>query len=91
MNKILPLFISDFYLHKKKQPMRAQKFYDKEGISYELFMDYEKQSVMLTVEDPENPDEDRLVEFDDDDLDHVIIALVDLKNELVTLRNIGNN
>lgn len=71
--------------------MRAQKFYDKEGISYELFMDYEKQSVMLTVEDPENPDEDRLVEFDDDDLDHVIIALVDLKNELVTLRNIGNN
>lgn len=71
--------------------MRAQKFYDKEGISYELFMDYEKQSVMLTVEDPENPGDDRLVEFDDDDLDHVIIALVDLKNELVTLRNIGNN
>jgi hypothetical protein len=80
-----------FYLHKKSQPMRAQKFYDKEGIGYELFIDYEKQSVMLIVDDLDNPENSKLVEFDDSDLDELIIALVDFKNELLAIRNIGNN
>jgi hypothetical protein len=31
------------------------------------------------------------VEFDDDDIDDLIIALVELKNELVSYRNINNN
>ena len=71
--------------------MRAQKFYDKQGIGYELFMDYEKQSEMLIVYDLDNPEQSKVVEFDDDDLDDVIIALVDFKNELMAIRNIGNN
>jgi hypothetical protein len=71
--------------------MRAQKFYDKEGIGYELFIDYEKQSVMLIVDDLENPENSKLIEFDDGDLDELIIALVDFKTELSAIRNIGNN
>jgi hypothetical protein len=71
--------------------MRAQKFYDKEGVGYELFMDYEKESIMLIVDDQENPENSKLVEFDDHDLDDLIIALVDLKNELIAIRNMGNN
>jgi hypothetical protein len=71
--------------------MKALKFYDKEGNGYELFMDYEKQSVMLQIDDHEKEDRATFVEFDDDDLDDVIIALVELKNELVTYRNIDNN
>ena len=71
--------------------MRAQKFYDKEGVGYELFMDYEKESIMLIVDDQENPENSKLVEFDDGDLDDFIIALVDLKNELIAIRNIGDN
>jgi hypothetical protein len=70
--------------------MKALKFYDKEGTPFELYMDYEKQSVMLQVDDDQNG-ECKTVEFDDDDLDDVIIALVELKNELVTYRNISNN
>lgn len=79
------------YLHEKSQPMRAQKFYDKEGIGYEMFIDYEKQSVMLIVDDPDDPENSKLIEFDDGDLDELIIALVDFKNELSAIRNIGNN
>jgi hypothetical protein len=37
--------------------MRAQKFYDKEGVGYELFMDYEKESIMLIVDDQEKSGE----------------------------------
>lgn len=70
--------------------MKALKIYDKEGVGFELLMDYEKRSVMLHIEgdDPENQP---VLEFDDDDLDDIIIALVELKNELVTYRNTNNN
>ena len=71
--------------------MRAQKFYDKEGIGYELFIDYDKQSVMLIVDDADDPENSKLIEFDDGDLDELIVALVDFKNELSAIRNIGNN
>jgi hypothetical protein len=71
--------------------MRAQKFYDKEGVGYELFMDYEKESIMLIVDDQENPENSKVVEFDDHDLDDLIIALVDLKNELIAIRKLGEN
>jgi hypothetical protein len=70
--------------------MKALKFYDKEGVGFELFMDYEKQSVMLQIDDSETEDQPCL-EFDDDDIDDIIIALVELKNELVSYRNISNN
>lgn len=70
--------------------MKALKFYDKEGIGFELYLDYSKQSVMLQVDNPEAEDQP-LLEFDDDDIDDIIIALVELKNELVTYRNISNN
>ena len=71
--------------------MKALKFYDKEGTGYELFMDYEKQSVMLQIDDHSKEDHATFVEFDDDDIDDMIIALVELKNELVSYRNINNN
>jgi hypothetical protein len=71
--------------------MKALKFYDKEGVGFELFMDYEKQSVTLQIDDGETEDQARFIEFDDDDIDDIIIALVELKNELVTYRNISNN
>jgi hypothetical protein len=71
--------------------MKALKFYDKEGTGYELFMDYEKQSVMLQIDDQAKEDRATFLEFDDDDIDDVIIALVELKNELVSYRNINNN
>jgi hypothetical protein len=70
--------------------MKALKFYGKEGVGFELFMDYEKQSVMLQIDDSETEDQPCL-EFDDDDIDDIIIALVELKNELVSYRNISNN
>jgi hypothetical protein len=69
--------------------MKALKFYDKEGVGFELYMDYEKQSIMLQIEDSEA--EQSLLELDDADIDDVIIALVELKNELVTLKNFSNN
>ena len=69
--------------------MKALKFYDKEGTGFELYMDYEKGSVVMQI-DPDSG-EQAVVEFDDDDIDDVIIALVELKNELVTYRNISNN
>ena len=70
--------------------MKALKFYDKERVGFELFMDYEKQSVTLHVDDRES-DIEVVLEFDDDDLDDIIIALVELKNELVIHRNVSNN
>ena len=70
--------------------MKALKFYDKEGVGFELFMDHEKQSVTLHIEDSEAESE-AILEFDDDDLDDIIIALVELKNVLVIHRNISNN
>jgi hypothetical protein len=70
--------------------MKALKFYDKEGVGFELYMDYEKQSIMLQVQDSET-DDATFVELDDEDIDDVIIALVELKNELVTLKNFSNN
>jgi hypothetical protein len=73
----------------KNKTMKALKFYDKEGVGFELFMDYEKQSVMLHIEDAS--EDQPLLEFDDEDIDDIIIALVELKNELVTYRNISNN
>lgn len=74
----------------KKKNMKALKFYDKEGVGFELILDYQKQSVMLHL-DTENSDDQPVIEFDDDDIDDIIIALVELKNELVTYRNINNN
>lgn len=73
-----------------KKNMKALKFYDKEGVGFELFMDYERQSVMLHI-DSSDPDDQPVLEFDDDDIDDIIIALVELKNELVIHRNINNN
>jgi hypothetical protein len=66
--------------------MKALKFYDKQGVGFELFMDYEQQSVMLHVGDSET-----IIEVEDDDIDDVIIALVELKNELIVYKNISNN
>jgi hypothetical protein len=54
-------------------------------------MDYEKESIMLIVDDQENPENSKVVEFDDHDLDDLIIALVDLKNELIAIRKLGEN
>jgi hypothetical protein len=70
--------------------MKALKFYDQEGVAFEFYMDYEKQSVMLQVEEDGQPDV-RQLELDDDDLDDIIIALADLKSELIAIRNITNN
>ena len=70
--------------------MKALKFYDKEGVGFELFMDYERQSVMLHI-DSSDPDDQPVLEFDDDDIDDIIIALVELKNELVIHSSINNN
>lgn len=75
---------------KKNNPMKALKFYDREGVAFELYMDYEKESVMLQVEEENHPEMKR-IEFDDEDLDDIIIALADLKSELMTIRNISNN
>lgn len=71
--------------------MKALKFYDKAGVPFELFMDYEKCSVMLQVDDPQEDRDATYVEFDDSDIDDIIISLVELKNELITYRNIDNN
>ena len=69
--------------------MRALKFYDKEGTGYEFFVDYEKQSVMLNVE---SEDESLTsLEIDDQDIDDIIISLVELKNEIISIRNFGFN
>lgn len=71
--------------------MRALKFYDKEGVGFEFYMDYVKQSITLQVDNPEAPEETSYLEFDESDVDDIIISLVELKNELTALRNVGNN
>ena len=70
--------------------MKALKFYDQEGVAFELYLDYEQESVMLQVEEENHPEMKR-IQFDDHDLDDIIIALADLKSELMTIRNISNN
>ena len=69
--------------------MKALKFYDKEGTGFELFADHERESVMMQVDtEGENP---QLLEFDDGDLDDIIIAFVELKNEILAIKNVSNN
>jgi hypothetical protein len=71
--------------------MKALKFYDKEGVGFEFYMDYEKQSIMMQLDDNDTPENVKFLEFDDGDIDDIIIAFAELKNELVILRNINNN
>jgi hypothetical protein len=71
--------------------MKALKFYDKEGNGFELYLDAEKQSIMMEIDAQENADAPHVLEFDDDDIDDIIIALVELKNEIIAIRNISNN
>lgn len=70
--------------------MKALKFYDKEGIGFELYLNYEKQSVMMEI-DQEESEQPLTLEFDDEDIDDIIISLVELKNELMAQRNTINN
>ena len=70
--------------------MKALKFYDKEGTGFELYVDYEKQSIMMQI-DSEVADEGQLLEFDEQDIDDIIISFVELKNELTAIRNTPNN
>ncbi|RAV98519.1 hypothetical protein [Pseudochryseolinea flava] len=69
--------------------MKALKFYDKEGNGFELYADHERQSIIMEIE--ADQDEQQFVEFDDDDIDDIIIAFVNLKNELIAERNVGSN
>ena len=79
-------------LQKQKQSiMKALKFYDKEGTGFELFADHERQSVMMQVDVAADGEESQLLEFDDEDLDDIIIAFVELKNEITATKNIHNN
>jgi hypothetical protein len=71
--------------------MKALKFYDKEGIGFELFADHEKQSVMMQVDVDGFSEEPLLLDFDDDDIDDIVIAFVELKNEIMAIKNIANN
>jgi hypothetical protein len=70
--------------------MKALKFYDKEGVGFELYADHERQSVMMEIH-TELSDEPQLIEFDDEDIDDIIIAFVTLKNEILAIRNVSNN
>ena len=71
--------------------MKALKFYDKEGTGFELFADHERQSLMMQVDAAAEGEESQLLEFDDDDIDDIIIAFVELKNEIIAMKNISNN
>ena len=71
--------------------MRALKFYDKEGVGFEFYLDYVKQSITLQVDNQEAPEEINYLEIDESDLDDIIISLVELKNELTAIKNVGNN
>jgi hypothetical protein len=71
--------------------MKALKFYDKEGTGFELFADHERQSVMMQIDAQTEVEETRLLEFDDEDIDDIIIAFVELKNEIMAIKNISNN
>lgn len=71
--------------------MRALKFYDKEGVGFEFYMDYVKQSITLQVDNQGTPEETSYLEIDEADVDDIIISLVELKNELAAIKNVGNN
>jgi hypothetical protein len=71
--------------------MKALKFYDKEGTGYELFMDYEKQSIMMQIDVQEGMEDSQLLEIDENDIDDIIISLVELKNEINAIRNSSSN
>ena len=71
--------------------MKALKFYDKEGTGFELYVDYDKQSIMMQVDAQEAGDDPQQLEFDDDDIDDIIIAFVELKNEITAIRNSNSN
>jgi hypothetical protein len=71
--------------------MKALKFYDKECTGFELFADHEKESVMMQVDLGDDAGTSVTLEFDDDDIDDIIIALVELKNEVIAMKNVGNN
>jgi hypothetical protein len=66
--------------------MRAIKFYDKEGIGFEIYLHYEKESIMVQIDDPNDPLNSTFLELDESDLDDIIIAITDLKNELHHLK-----
>lgn len=70
--------------------MKALKFYDKEGIGFELFADHEKQSIMMQIDAAEG-EAPQLLEFDDEDIDDIIIAFVELRNEILAVKNVSNN
>lgn len=71
--------------------MKALKFYDKEGVGFELYVDYEKQSIMMQIEGGEVSEETQLLEFDEQDIDDIIISFVELKNEITAIKNSSNN
>lgn len=71
--------------------MKALKFYDKEGVGFELYVDYEKQSIMMQIEGGEFSEETQLLEFDEQDIDDIIISFVELKNEITAIKNSSNN
>lgn len=67
--------------------MKAHKFYDKENKGFELFLNEEKESIMMAIcEDPNtvltNENNVTFLEFDKADIDDILISLADLKNEL---------
>ena len=70
--------------------MKAIKFYDKEGTGFELYLDYNKESIIMEIAQEET-DHPMLLEFDEQDLDDIILSLVDLKSELQAIRNTMNN
>lgn len=71
--------------------MKALKFYDKEGTGFELYVDYEKQSIMMQIDAQEVAEEPQLLEFDEQDIDDIIISFVELKNEIIAIRNSSSN
>lgn len=71
--------------------MKALKFYDKEGTGFELFADHEKESIVMHVDAAAEGGESQLLEFDDDDIDDIIIAFVELRNEIMAMKNVSNN
>jgi hypothetical protein len=70
--------------------MKALKYYDKEGVGFELFIHYEKQSIMLLIDGSESC-EQPVLEFDDQDIDDIILAIAELKKQLSTYKNISSN
>jgi hypothetical protein len=92
IEKMDALFLNGIFTkNKTKSIMKALKFYDKEGTGFELFADHEKQSVMMQIDTETEGAEAQLLEFDDEDIDDIIIAFVELKNEIMAMKNISNN